>query len=80
MISGTYTVTTSDDARFVAGSTYPLTIDDPGIELTIVESVTASVPVATTTTPSTVNEAALPAADTATASAANPASTPPATA
>jgi len=80
MISGTFTVATSDDSRFVVGSVYPLTIDDPGIELTIQESVTASVPVATTATPSTTNEAALPGADTQAASSANSASTPPATA
>ena len=42
MIGGTFTVATSDDPRFVSGVSYPLTIDDSLVELTVVESVTAT--------------------------------------
>ena len=54
-VSGTFTVETSDDPRFSAGTSYPLTVD-ASVTLDVIESVTATVPappatVDTTTTP-----------------------------
>jgi len=40
MISGTFKVAASDDARFTAGSEYSLSID-PSVTLDVVETITA---------------------------------------
>jgi hypothetical protein len=52
MIGGSFTVATSDDPRFISGVSYPLTIDDSTVELTIVETASATGIPATSTAPS----------------------------
>lgn len=43
MITGTITVDTSDTSDFVAGSSYPITIDDSQVEVSVVTTTVASV-------------------------------------
>ena len=43
MISGTITVESSDNASFVAGTTYPITIDDSQVDVSVVTTSVVSV-------------------------------------
>lgn len=56
-VTGTFTVTSSDDPRFTAGTSYPLTVDS-SVTLDVVESVTATVPAPPATTETTTQPAA----------------------